>query len=67
MQYKEYSKPPWDTDEFMQPFDPEDELLQFGNLLSFFIRNILSLKTVAFLLKEVGSFFGRKELTFGSK
>ena len=32
--YKESMKPPWDSDEFMQPFDPEDELLQFGNYYS---------------------------------
>ena len=28
---KELDKPPWDADEFMQPYDPEDEMLQFGN------------------------------------
>ena len=32
-QYKNYDKPPWDADEFMQPFDPEDEMLQFGKIL----------------------------------
>lgn len=26
---RELDKPPWDADEFMQPYDPEDEMLQF--------------------------------------